>query len=161
MSASAEQPSSPVMKMQPTYQYSVEQLALSKEPLPVVLSLPKPPKESKARRTVRFLLTVLLSIIFTCLVGTYALRRPASTPALHCLDPVDKYVAKEGPIALQALFDNIGTKGSKLSGAHQGVVIASPSTGTFEYSASWPSTDARGSEPQLSLYLDSASWNFR
>ena len=159
MSGSAEQPSSPVVKMQPTYQYSVEQLPLSKETLPIVLSLPKPLKESKARRTVRFLLTVLLSIIFTCLVGTYTLRRPASTPPLHCLGPVDKYVAKEDPIALQALFDNIGTKGSKLSGAHQGVVIASPSTSTLEYSASWPSTDARGSEPQLSLYLDSASWN--
>jgi hypothetical protein len=57
---------------------------------------------------------------------------------------VDEYAAKEGPIALKGLFANIGTKGSKSSGAHQGVVIASPSTGTFGYFASSPFTDARG-----------------
>ena len=121
--------------MHPKYQYSAEQLPLSKEPLPTLLSLPKPSKEPKKQYTIRFLFTVLLSILFTCLVGTYTLRTPVSTPALHSQGSVDEYAAKEGPIALQGLFANIGTKGSKSKGAHQGVVIASPSTGTFRYSA--------------------------
>jgi len=81
MSESAEQPSSPVVKMQPTYQYSVEQLPLSKETLPIVLSLPKPLKESKARRTVRFLLTVLLSIKYLYLLGRHVRSEAA------CLNP--------------------------------------------------------------------------
>jgi hypothetical protein len=147
MSRSAEKPSSPVTKMQPKHQYSVEPFPLSKEPLPTVLSFPKPLKESKGQGTIRFLFTLLLSILFTCLIGTYALRKPASTLALHSNDSVDKYAAKEGPIALKGLFDNIGTKGSKSSGAHQGVVIASPSTGTFECFAPSPFTDARDSGP--------------
>ena len=119
--------------MHPKYQYSAEQLR--KEPLPAFLSLPKLPKEPKKQYTIRFLFTVLLSILFTFLIGTYTLRAPVSTPALQSQGSVDKYVAKEGPIALQGLFANIGTKGSKSKGAHQGVVIASPSTGTFRYSA--------------------------
>lgn len=145
MSRSAEQPRSPVMKMQPEYQYSP--LPLSKEPLPTLHPPQKPPKESKKQYTIRFLFIALLSILLTCLVGTYVLRKPTLTPALRSSDSVDKYAAKEGPVALQGLFANIGTKGKKSSGAHQGVVIASPSTGTSGYSAPSPFTDARDSEP--------------
>lgn len=120
--------------MQPKYD-SAGQLPLSKEPLPTLLSPQKPPKESKKQSTIRFLLTMLLSVLITYLIGTYALRTPASTPTLLQGSTVDDYAAKEGPIALEGLFANIGTKGSKSSGAHQGVVIASPSTGTFRPSA--------------------------
>ena len=134
MSRSAEQTSPPVIKMQPKYD-SVEQLPLSKEPLPTLPSFQNLPKESKKQYTIRFLFTMLLSIIFTCLVGTYALRTHTSGPALRTSEPVVEYVAKEGPVALQGLFANIGTHGSKSSGAHEGVVIASPSTSTFRYSA--------------------------
>ena len=122
--------------MHPKYQYSAEQTPLNKEPLPTFLSFPEPPKESKKQYTIRFLFIVLLSILFTCLIGTYTLRTPVSTPVLHSQGSVDNYIKKEGPIALQGLFANIGTKGSKSKGAHQGVVIASPSTGTFGYSTS-------------------------
>ena len=146
MSRSAEQPGPPVMKMQPNYQYSP--LPLSKEPLPPTLHPPpKPPKESQKQYTIRFLFTMLLAILFTCLIGTYALRKPTSTPALRSRNSVDEYAAKEGPVALQGLFANIGTKGSKSSGAHQGVVIASPNTGTFGYSAPSISPDAWDSKP--------------
>ena len=131
MSRLAEQSSPLVIKMQSEYD-SAEQLPLSKEePLPTLPSFQNPPKESKKQYTIRFLLTMLLSIILTCLVGTYALRTHTSAPALSARDPVGEYVAKEGPIALQGLFANIGTRGSKSSGAHEGVVIASPNTGTF------------------------------
>src|SRR5258706_12105911 len=145
MSRSAEQPSSPVMKMQPKYQYSP--LLLSKEPFPTLHPPPKPPKESRKQYTTRFLFTALLSILLTCLIGTYALRKPTSTPALRSSDSVDEYAAREGPLALQGLFANIGTKGSKSNGAHQGVVIASPSPGTPGYSAPSSFTDARHREP--------------
>jgi len=148
MSRLAEQPSSPVIKFQPNYDPDpAKQLLLSKESLPTLHSPPKPPKESKKQYTIRFLFTMLLAILFTYLIGTHALRTPASTPTLRSRDSVDEYAAKEGPIALQGLLANIGTKGSKSSGAHQGVVIASPSTGTFGYFASLPFTDARDSGP--------------
>ena len=90
---------------------------------------------------------MLLSILFTLLVGTYALRTAASTLAPIPQDSVGDYAAKEGPIALHGLFANIGTNGSKSSGAHEGVVIASPSTGRFGYFELLPFTDARNSGP--------------
>lgn len=130
MSRSAEQPNLLVNEMQLKYD-SVEQLPLSKEPLPTLVFIQNPPKESKKQYTIRFLFTMLLSIIFTCLVGTYALKTHASTTGLRARDAVDDYVVNEGPIALQGLFANIGTKGSKASSAHEGVVIASPNTGRF------------------------------
>jgi hypothetical protein len=74
---------------------------------------------------------MLLLILFAGLVGTYALRKLTSILTLRSGGVVGEYAVKEGPIALQGLFANIGTKGSKSSGAHEGVVIASPNTGTF------------------------------
>ena len=130
MSRPADQPGPLVNKML-LKDDSAEQPPLSKEPLPTLLFLQNPPKESKKQYTFRFLFTMLLSIIFTCLVGTYTLNTHASTAGLRARDAVGDYVASEGPIALQGLFANIGTAGSKSSSAHEGVVIASPNTGTF------------------------------
>jgi hypothetical protein len=79
----------------------------------------------------RFLFTMLFSILFAGLVEANALRKLTSILALRPSDTVGEYAAKEDPIALQGLFANNGTKGSKSSGAHEGVVIASPNTGTF------------------------------
>lgn len=42
--------------------------------------------------------------------------------------PADQYIAKENPIALQGILDNIGPKGIKAPGAKAGIVVASPST---------------------------------
>lgn len=44
---------------------------------------------------------------------------------------VDEFNTFEYPIALQGLFANIGTGGSKASGAGEGVVLASPSKSKF------------------------------
>ncbi|KAG6915629.1 hypothetical protein DXG01_010668 [Tephrocybe rancida] len=50
---------------------------------------------------------------------------------------VDEYVAKEGPIAKAGLLANIGSGGSRSSGAKPGVVIASPSTEDPDYLYTW------------------------
>jgi len=52
------------------------------------------------------------------LVGTYALRAPVLTSTLPLCDSVGEYAAKEGFIALQGLFANIGE--SKSSDTHKG-----------------------------------------
>lgn len=50
---------------------------------------------------------------------------------------VDTYIAREGPIAKAGLLANIGPSGAKASGAHAGVVIASPSTSDPDYLYTW------------------------
>ncbi|EIW59392.1 glucoamylase G2 [Trametes versicolor FP-101664 SS1] len=49
----------------------------------------------------------------------------------------DAYVASEGPIAKAGVIANIGSGGSKSSGAKSGVVIASPSTSNPDYLYTW------------------------
>lgn len=50
---------------------------------------------------------------------------------------VDDYVATELPIAKGNLLANIGTAGSRSSGAYAGVVVASPSTSNPNYLYAW------------------------
>ena len=46
----------------------------------------------------------------------------------------DSYITTESPIAKTGLLANIGPSGSKSNGAKSGVVIASPSTSSPDYS---------------------------
>ncbi|KAG6845598.1 hypothetical protein H0H87_006651 [Tephrocybe sp. NHM501043] len=55
----------------------------------------------------------------------------------HKASVVDQYVANEGPIAKAELLANIGSGGSRSSGAKPGVVIASPSTEDPNYLYTW------------------------
>ncbi|GLB38611.1 putative starch binding domain containing protein [Lyophyllum shimeji] len=50
---------------------------------------------------------------------------------------VDQYVASESPIAKAGVLANIGSSGSRSSGAKSGVVIASPSTSNPNYLYTW------------------------
>jgi glucoamylase len=50
---------------------------------------------------------------------------------------VDSYVSTEWPIAKAGLLANIGPNGAKSSGAHAGVVIASPNTEDPNYLYAW------------------------
>ncbi|KAG8898842.1 hypothetical protein FRB99_007126 [Tulasnella sp. 403] len=50
---------------------------------------------------------------------------------------VDAYVATQGPASKDGLLANIGPNGAKASGAHSGVVIASPSTSDPNYLYTW------------------------
>ncbi len=50
---------------------------------------------------------------------------------------VDAYYARESPIAKAGVLANIGTLGSKSSGAKPGVVIASPSSSNPDYLYTW------------------------
>ncbi|KAL0956261.1 hypothetical protein HGRIS_002415 [Hohenbuehelia grisea] len=50
---------------------------------------------------------------------------------------VDSYIATEGPVAKAGLLANIGSSGSKSSGAKPGIVIASPSTKDPNYLFTW------------------------
>ncbi|KAF8999290.1 glycoside hydrolase family 15 protein [Cyathus striatus] len=50
---------------------------------------------------------------------------------------VDQYVTTESPIAKAGLLANIGTTGSKSSGAKSGVIIASPSNSSPDYLYTW------------------------
>ncbi|KAF9242642.1 glycoside hydrolase family 15 protein [Melanogaster broomeanus] len=50
---------------------------------------------------------------------------------------VDSYITTESPIAKAGVLANIGSSGSKSSGAYPGVVIASPSTSNPDYLYSW------------------------
>ncbi|KAG6866185.1 hypothetical protein C0991_007735 [Blastosporella zonata] len=55
----------------------------------------------------------------------------------HKASVTDQYVATEGPIAKAGLIANIGSGGSRSSGALPGVVIASPSTVDPDYLYTW------------------------
>lgn len=70
--------------------------------------------------------------------------RPLSLSALSSCAPTSQqstianaYVTKELPIAQAGLLANIGSNGAKSSGAHPGIVIASPSTSNPDYLYTW------------------------
>lgn len=64
--------------------------------------------------------------------------------------PVDAYYATESVIAKSGLLANIGSSGSKSSGAKSGIVIASPSTSNPNYLYSW----TRDSALTLKVVID-------
>ncbi|KAG6827334.1 hypothetical protein H0H92_012183 [Tricholoma furcatifolium] len=82
---------------------------------------------------------------------------------------VDQYVAREGPIAKAGLLANIGSTGSRSSGAYPGVVIASPSTVNPDYLYTWSRDSAlvfktlidqytTGEDPTLRKHIDDYLW---
>lgn len=68
--------------------------------------------------------------LFTALV---ALGSSVDAAALVPRAAIDTYIATQQPISQAGVLANIGTTGSKSSGAHSGVVIASPSTSNPDY----------------------------
>ncbi|EME79485.1 glycoside hydrolase family 15 carbohydrate-binding module family 20 protein [Pseudocercospora fijiensis CIRAD86] len=50
---------------------------------------------------------------------------------------LESWLAAEGPIALQGILNNIGSSGSKVSGASAGIIVASPSKSNPDYFYTW------------------------
>lgn len=66
------------------------------------------------------------------------LTTPSLLPHLvRAQSSVSAYIATESPLAQAGLLANIGSSGSKSSGAKPGVVIASPSTNNPDYLYTW------------------------
>ncbi|KAF7185931.1 Glucoamylase [Pseudocercospora fuligena] len=65
-----------------------------------------------------------------------------SYPYQDALEPratgtLDSWLAAESPIALQGVLNNIGSSGSKASGASAGIIVASPSKSNPDYFYTW------------------------
>ena len=69
------------------------------------------------------------------LIGAFAAFGGIATEARALLprSTVDDYIAAQSPVAQAGILANIGTTGSLSSGAHSGVVIASPSSSSPDY----------------------------
>jgi glucoamylase len=67
--------------------------------------------------------------VWTSLIFSWNVYAQSST--------VDAYLASESPIAKANLLANIGSSGSKSSGAKPGIVIASPSHSNPDYLFTW------------------------
>lgn len=50
---------------------------------------------------------------------------------------LSSWLASQSPIALQGILDNVGSSGSKVSGASPGVIVASPSKSNPDYFFTW------------------------
>ncbi|QIW96004.1 hypothetical protein AMS68_001522 [Peltaster fructicola] len=111
---------------------------------PEVGSLP----HSTNRMSVRFwtlsmiaLSTVVLSNTFIMHYHRFVIPLLTSSFTAHAqqqdVQPLSSWLATETPIALQGILDNTGASGSKVPGARQGIVVASPSTVNPNYFYTW------------------------
>ena len=66
---------------------------------------------------------------------------------------LDDFVTTESPIALQGVLSNIGSGGSKVSGAASGLVIASPSKSTQDYFYTWTRDSALTMKTLVDTYI--------
>jgi len=69
----------------------------------------------------------LRSLLAVPLVVNSILSSHPSRPNLHANSSLSAWLPVENSIALQGVLNNIGANGSKVAGAHPGIVVAGPS----------------------------------
>ncbi len=69
----------------------------------------------------------LLKISNIVLLGTYLATGALGAPHVPRQTSLDAWLTAQEPIALKGVLANIGSGGSKASGAADGIIVASPS----------------------------------
>ncbi|OBZ68698.1 Glucoamylase [Grifola frondosa] len=77
------------------------------------------------------------------------------------ISSVDSYVSTESPIAKAGVLANIGSSGSKSSGAKSGIVIASPSTTNPDYLYTWTRDSSLVFKALIDQYTTGADTSLR
>ncbi|KAF2804608.1 extracellular glucoamylase protein [Mytilinidion resinicola] len=77
-----------------------------------------------------------VAVVTSVLFAGHGISIPTNSRLQKRAD-VDSFIASESPIALAGVLANIGSSGSKASGAASGIVVASPSKSDPDYFYTW------------------------
>ena len=91
--------------------------------------LPSPSSALSVFKTVMATMLIFLLSLYLLLVPEQvnASSFPAQVPLADATEPLDSWLARQTPYALDGVLNNLGADGAKSIGANPGSVVASPS----------------------------------